>query len=486
MTSATDKKGYRDAFKSTSIYGGVQLITILFTIVRTKVIALFIGPSGLGLMSLLNSVVELIKSICGLGLSSSIVREVAVASGTGQEKMLQKALNRWVLFSSLLGFFVTTLFSKKISIWAFNSEDYRSSIVLVSGAILFSIIADSFNSYMQGYRKVKYLALASVTSSFLLVVLTVPLFYILGAKAIIIYINIVAIVSFFVNGFFLYKSGISLRLSFKQNINVSFRLGINALKLGAVLSLSTLGVYLVELILKSYIFDIGGTVEVGLYQAGWSINTAYIGIILTAIAKDFYPRLSQLSNNLHSISEALNKQIEISFIILAPILGVMILFASFCVKLLYSNDFIQIELFLQLLLFGSFIKVGSWAISFVFLAKGDIKVYIRNELIIKFISLVLYLSGYKLGGLMGVGLSFIINYIIYFIIVSITLKHKYNISFKTKSWRLFFLYLFVLGLCIYVSFVENYLIYLILSVTLSVFIISHSLFELNNRIKFIK
>jgi ABC-type branched-subunit amino acid transport system ATPase component len=57
------KDSYRNVMKATSIFGGVQVFNILIAIVRSKFIALFIGPSGMGIASLLNSTLGLINGV---------------------------------------------------------------------------------------------------------------------------------------------------------------------------------------------------------------------------------------------------------------------------------------------------------------------------------------------------------------------------------------------------------------------------------------
>ena len=46
-TSGADTS-YEQALKSTGIVGGAQFLTILITVVKTKIVALLLGPAGVG------------------------------------------------------------------------------------------------------------------------------------------------------------------------------------------------------------------------------------------------------------------------------------------------------------------------------------------------------------------------------------------------------------------------------------------------------
>ena len=49
------KKSYQQIIKATSLFGSVQLFSILVSIIRNMFIANFIGPIGMGIAALLNS-----------------------------------------------------------------------------------------------------------------------------------------------------------------------------------------------------------------------------------------------------------------------------------------------------------------------------------------------------------------------------------------------------------------------------------------------
>jgi O-antigen/teichoic acid export membrane protein len=86
---------------------------------------------------------------------------------------------------------------------------------------------------------------------------------------------------------------------------------------------------------------------------------------------------------------------------------------------------------------GMFFKAVSWAIAFLYLAKSDSRLFFINELLANIYALVLNVVGYKLWGLNGLGLSFLITYILYLIQVFIFCRKKYAFNFDKSFVKIF-------------------------------------------------
>ena len=88
MTKGTNTDNYKESIKATSIFGGVQLFNIVIKIVRSKFIAVLLGPNGMGIFGLLNSTILLVSSFTNFGLQTSAVRNIADANGTKNSKQI--------------------------------------------------------------------------------------------------------------------------------------------------------------------------------------------------------------------------------------------------------------------------------------------------------------------------------------------------------------------------------------------------------------
>jgi O-antigen/teichoic acid export membrane protein len=78
------ESSYKQIVKATSIFGGVQAYNIVLAIVRTKLVAVLLGPAGMGLNGLLTGTTAMVASLTDLGLSFSAVKDIAAAHGSGE------------------------------------------------------------------------------------------------------------------------------------------------------------------------------------------------------------------------------------------------------------------------------------------------------------------------------------------------------------------------------------------------------------------
>lgn len=71
------KNSYSHILKYTGLFGGIQFLNLLISIVRNKFVALILGPLGMGLISLFNSTINLVSNTTNLGISMSAVKNIA-------------------------------------------------------------------------------------------------------------------------------------------------------------------------------------------------------------------------------------------------------------------------------------------------------------------------------------------------------------------------------------------------------------------------
>lgn len=128
----------------------------------------------------------------------------------------------------------------------------------------------------------------------------------------------------------------------------------------------------------------------------------------------------------------MNEQGEVGLLLLVPMLAIMLTFVKTFILILYSNEFLAIIPMTKLLLLGTIIQIAGWGVGYIFLAKNDGKTYFYNEVGTRVLLLPLYIFGYKIYGLEGLGFAFIINQIIYLVIVTAVSHFKYSIDYSKK------------------------------------------------------
>lgn len=431
------KNSYRQIMKATSLFGGVQVFQILISVVRSKFVAILLGPAGMGIVGLLTATTGLVTGLTNFGLGTSAVKNISEATVTGDEKRIStviSVLRRMVWFSGLLGALVTLVFSPWLSVFTFGNKDYTLAFIWISVTLLLNQLTAGELVTLQALRRLRHLAKANVYGSLAGLIVTVPLYYRFGVEGIVPVIIITAFVTFFFSWYFARKIKME---KVKVSRSTLLTEGKSMMVMGFIISLSGLVGLITAYLLRIFINHTGNVEDVGFYNAGFTIINTYVGMIFTAMGTDYYPRLSQVAADNLQCKENINQQSEIAILILAPILIFFLVFVNWAVLLLYSSQFLVISGMVYWAALGIFFKAISWAIAFVFLAKGDGKMYFWNEFAGSIYTLLFSLLGYHWGGLTGLGLSFLISFIAYFIQVFIIAKVKYNFSFYASFTTIF-------------------------------------------------
>lgn len=434
-----DQASYRQIIKATSVFGGVQVFSIAINIVRTKFIAVLLGPAGTGIAGLLNSTTGLISGLTNFGLGTSAVRNVSEANSINDDQRIGTVvgvLRKLVWITGILGTLVTLFFSPWLSQITFGNRDYTMAFIWISITLLFNQISTGQNVLLQGTRQLKFLAKASLIGSLLGLIISVPLYYFYNIDGIVPAIILSSLFSMLLSWYYSSKIKIEKVPITKQ---IVIDEGKSMLVMGFMLSISSLIALGASYILRIFISNTGGVDQVGLYNAGFAIINTYVGMIFTAMSIDYYPRLAGIASDNKKAAELINQQSEIAVLILAPILTLFMVFIKYVVIILFSTKFTPINSMIQWASLGMYFKITSWAMAFILLAKGASKLYLWNELIAETYLLALNIAGYKYAGLTGLGISFLVGYFLYTIQVYILIHNKYKFNFLLEFLKIFVL-----------------------------------------------
>lgn len=433
--------------KATSIFGGVQVILIIISIIRSKFIAILLGSAGLGILGLLTTSINLIGNLTNFGLATSAVRDVSSANSEADHNRVSiiiAVLNRCVWITGVLGTFVVLILSPWLSQFAFGNKGYIGSFVLISISLLFTQLNSGQLVVLQGLHKVKFLAKASLIGSIFGLIITIPIYYFLGINGVVPAFLIASLFPFLVSRFFVNKINLTfVKVSKEETISE----GKKMLEMGFMISIGILLASFSSYLIQIFISKKGGVEQVGLFTAGFAIINTYVGLIFTAMSTDYFPRLSSVSYSNELCKKSINQQAEVAVLILGPILVGFLVFIKWVIIFLYSIKFVAVENMILWAALGVFFKAASWSIGYLILAKGNSKLFFWNELISNAYVLGLNILGYNFYGLEGLGVSFLVGYFIYLLQLFFVCNSRYGFSFDISFIRIFATQFLIALLC---------------------------------------
>lgn len=452
--SDSKQSSYRSIFKATSLFGSVQVFQIIIQVVKSKFIAVLLGPAGVGIIGLYQSGVQLVQNITNMGLASSAVRDVSVAFGLKDYNRINQVvttIRRLVWATGLLGMIALAVFSPLLSKASFGNYDYTIPFIILSVTLLLDQICAGQKVILQGLRRLKELAKCSVIGSTFGLLVSVPLYYWLGVKGIVPTLILNSVCALVVS--WMYSRRIPVQ-KVEQSTRETFQHGRMMLVMGISMSLSGIFATAASYVIRAYIQHVNGVAEVGLFQAGFMIMTTYVGLVFNAISTDYYPRLAAVNKDNSKCKEIINQQGEMATLILVPMLSICLVFMPVILKILYSNDFLRANDYISWACIGMYLRLAAWVISFSFIAKAESKLFMLNEALACIYYMGFSIVGYYLGGLTGIGIAFALNYLVYFIQVYLIACKRYGFQFSNNFIKTYFSQL--IGLLICLAIVLNF------------------------------
>ena len=401
-----EKKSYGQILKSSAIIGGSSAVTIVLGIIRSKALALLLGPAGVGLIGLFNSISDLVRCISGMGMNNSGVRQIAEAVGTGDTQRIActvTTLRRVALFFSAIGALMLLIFCKPVSRLTFGDDSHAGWVALLSLAVFFGDVAAGQGALVQGMRRISDLAQISILGAIYGTVFSIPIIYFLGERGVVPSMICVALMGSLTSWWYARKIKISHVWVTLADI---FREASALLKLGFIFvssGLMTMGVaYLVRVIVIRKL----GMDAAGFYQAAWVLGGLYMGFILQAMGADFYPRLTAVANNNQECNRLVNEQTEVGLLLAGPGVMATITFAPLVIRLFYSASFEPAVEVLRWICLGMVLRVACWPMGFIMISKGATKLFFVSELLCNLTYLGLAWAGIAMFGLVGTGMGF--------------------------------------------------------------------------------
>ncbi len=429
----TDETSYKQIAKSTSIFGGSQFANILLGIVRTKVLAVLLGTTGVGLNGMFQSIAELMRSLTGLGLSFSSVKEIAEAKQSEDKERIGHTvtmLYRWLWLTGIVGMLLTIGLSPWLSDYVFGNRDHLPAICLLSFSVLAGTVSSGQLALLQGMRKIGSMAKASLYGAIGGLVTAVPLYWIFGLKGIVPALLAVSFIGLFFTWLFARRISVEKVL---QNYRESLQRGGGMVKLGIFTVVSGLVSTLTLFLLRSFILQSDGVGHVGLFQAVWSVSNMYISGIMTSMAADYFPRLCSLNGDDPKTVRFTNEQTRFVLIVATPLIVMMLLVAPPILNLLYSNGFNAASTLLRWQIFGTFLKVIIWPLGFILLSKGRG----ARFLIVESTWFISYYVATRLlwpyYGLDAAGIAYVISYVIYMPLVYLMVQPLCGFHFGIRN-----------------------------------------------------
>jgi O-antigen/teichoic acid export membrane protein len=399
---------YGHVLKYTSVFGGVQGLNILVSLVRNKIVAMLLGPEGMGLASLFQTTVNFISQSTNLGVSFSAVRNVSELFDTGDEARIAhfiKVVRAWSLLTGLVGMLLCILIGPMLSNLTFSWGNHTLHFVLLSPLVALLAVTGGETAILKGARQLKSLAVIQVYGMLSALVIAIPIYYFFGQSGIVpvmVLMGLTMLLLTIQRSYRLYP----LHLTGAKGILGE---GMGMVRLGVAFTLAGVLGSGAEFIIRTYLNNVADLKTVGLYNTGYILTMTYAGLVFSAMETDFFPRLSAVNSQWQNCNDIINKQIEVSLLLISPMLVAAQFAVPFVIPILFTTKFMPVVDMVRILLLAIYLRAIKLPISYLPLAKGDSLSYLFLEAVYDILVVLLVIWGYSHWQLLGTGVAITIS-----------------------------------------------------------------------------
>lgn len=353
--------------RSSALMGGAQAVTLAMAFLRSKLIAVMIGPTGIGLMGVFNAFNSNVSTVAGWGIATSSVRVIAGADESARAGKIAsvRTFGRRLAWCGLLGVLLLVF---PIGYLTFESQKYSLELLLAGLAVPCVIATTMWSSLLQAAGHIGTLARTQMSASVAGLLAGVPFIYFFGTIGIALSILLAAMVA----------AAVTWRAAARfcppgeaqpseGTLRELLHLGL-IFQIGGVLG--AISTYLVRvLILRSHGADLAaGLADAGYYQAAFALTGSLPGVIFSVTNSDFYPRVAAAKDE-QAARIITEKQIQASLLLAMPFLVALLTMAPLAIRLLYAKGFEPAVPLLDWFTWAIFCNLLGWPLGFWVVAR---------------------------------------------------------------------------------------------------------------------
>lgn len=411
-------------FFKTSVLSGIQTAAkLVLGLLTNKLIAIYIGSEGFAIVGQIKDLLKTGSSLGQLGLDKGLVKYSALYEDKKAElrQILSTAVIAQLVVSAVLAF-VTIIFREPILNLLVGNSEQANLIWIIALGLLPMVFHSTLLSILNGWHLIKKHVWVSIIEYFAASILTLVLIYFFRLDGLLISLGLVPVLKFLIVVCYLRYHNFDWDYFFDgfKTPPLKKLLHFSAMTISGTISLSLVLIATRKILSAKFGLDYAGY-----WEALWRISSLFVMVLTSAFGFYLLPTFSKL------YTKYLRKEIFNIWKITIPttILAGLILFflKDFVIQLIFSEEFLVISGLIGFQILGGILKVNSWVLGNLILAKAHTKVFIGVQVGWALLFFLLSLLFLNLYGFWGISVAYCSAYLIHFIFM--------NVYFKKLLWR---------------------------------------------------
>lgn len=405
--------------KTSALNGIAVLIKTATMFILNKVLAVYVGPSGYAVIGQFQNFIQIVTSFAGGAINTAVIKYTAqYYEDENRQRAIWRTAGSIVLLFSITIAFLILILQKQLSVYIFQTDEFQSVFVWFAVFLLFFNFNALFLAILNGKKEILKLVIANIIGSLFSLSITGILAIKFGLYGALVALSIYQSTAFLVTLVLCYKADWFKFKYLFGKIDPDITRKFAGFALMALTS--ALCVPLSQIAIRTYMTGEFGIEYAGYWEAMIRLSGAYLMLVTTTLSVYYLPRLSELS----AIND-IKKEVYLGYKIIFPValVGAMLVYLlrDWIIGLLFTDAFLPMrDLFLWQMI-GDSLKIGSWILAYLMLSKAMTKLFIVTEIIFSVLLVFLTYLFTKIFGFEGVSIAYLLNYAIYWIVMSLTI-----------------------------------------------------------------
>lgn len=399
---------------ATAVVGLGSIAALALSVLTAKAYALLVGPDGVGLLALMHSVLVVGVMVASGGLAATAVRAMAAAP---RESRLRSVTQRASLVVGFVGgtaaALILIILREPFAVAVLGSAARSGMVVFVAFALMLSTGAAVQVALLTGLHRVRTVVFVNLGTSLAAAVVGIAFVIADGESGLAPAVLTTALVQFLLSRAALRKVGAAHHAD--DSIPLLGRRARDLFLGGLPVAVGQLAgsgaVYVVPIVILQMLT----TTEVGYYRAAAAVSVGYLTFFLATLSQDYYPRLSQTTDPAQ-LRALVEKRMRLLMSLGVPIIMALLATSPWLVATLYTSEFLPATDVLRWQLVGDLLRLPSWVLVYVLLARDRPLPYVGAEVVGGVALLAATFVGLSYIGLTGVGVGYAVGQLIYLVV----------------------------------------------------------------------
>jgi polysaccharide transporter, PST family len=405
----------------TSFLNAIAVIIKMLTMLGiNKVLAVYVGPAGYAMIGQLQNAISMLLTFSSGAMNTGVTKYTAEYDDDEDEqhKVWLTAFKLTVfsvLFISLLVF----IFSETLADYFLKSSEYSIVFVFFSCTLIFFAINAQILAVLNGKKEILTFAIVNIIGSLIGLILTIILAVSYGLIGALLALVLNQSIVFFVSFIAIRRFAWFKRFNFKGGSDRE--IAIKLLKYALMGLAGAIMVPISHIFVRTHLGETFGWENAGYWDAIWRISSVYLMFVTTVLSVYFLPRYAEIKTKLAMRAEIINgyKIIIPTVLLMSSIIFVM---RETIIVLLFTNSFLPMKDLFFWQLIGDVLKITSWVLGYIILAKAMTRLFIVSEIIFAFSFYIFTLIFTYFFGIEGVTYAHSMNYFFHLLFMFTVLK----------------------------------------------------------------